>query len=126
MGIVHHANYLHLFERGRVLWMEEHHRSYTDFIERGLHLAVTQVKVDYHASAGFDNRLTVTTWLDWVRGASLAMSYHIYEGSRLTTSGTTEHAAVDEKGRVRRIPREDQTRLRALACHSGTSLLGPK
>lgn len=110
---MHHAKYLHLFELGRVRWMDEYHRPYTDYIERGLHLAVTQARVDYHSSARFDDRLEVTTWLAWVRGASLAMSYTICEGDRLVSSGTTEHAAVADDGRVRRIPREDRNQLMA-------------
>lgn len=115
MGVVHHAKYLHLFELGRVRWMDEYHRPYTDYVERGLHLAVTQARVDYHASARFDDRLEITTWLAWVRGASLAMSYTIYKGDLLIASGTTEHAAVDNEGRVRRIPREDRQQLSAQA-----------
>ena len=111
MGVVHHAKYLHFFEMGRVRWMDEYHRPYTDYVERGLHLAVTQARVEYHSSARFDDRLEVTTWLAWVHGASLAMSYTIYEGDRLIASGTTEHAAVDNEGRVRRIPREDRQQL---------------
>ena len=118
MGVVHHAKYLHLFENGRVRWMDEHHRPYSEYVERGIHLAVTQARVDYHSSARFDDRLSVTTWLAWVRGASLAMSYTIYDDSRLICSGTTEHAAVDGEGRVRRIPREDRQSLLALAPKS--------
>lgn len=116
MGVVHHANYLHLFERGRVLWLDQYHRPYTDYVERDLHLAVTQARVDYHSSARFDDRLSVSTWLDWVRGASLAMSYTIVCEGRLIATGTTEHAAIDGSGRVRRIPREDRDQLRKLTC----------
>ena len=116
MGVVHHANYLHLFERGRVLWLEQHHRPYTEYIERDLHFAVTQAQVEYHGPARFDDRLTVTTWLAWVRGASLAMRYTVACGDRLITTGTTEHAAINGSGRVRRIPREDRAELRKRVC----------
>ena len=91
--------------------MDEYHRPYTDYVERGLHLAVTQARVEYHTSARFDDRLDVTTWLAWVRGASLAMRYALYDAERLVCSGSTEHAAVDNEGRVRRIPREDRQQL---------------
>jgi acyl-CoA thioester hydrolase len=118
MGVVHHANYLHLFENGRVRWLDEHHRPYSEYVDRGIHLAVTQARVEYHSSARFDDRLSVTTWLAWVRGASLAMLYTIYHGPRLIASGSTEHAAVDSEGRVRRIPREDRQSLLALVSES--------
>jgi len=115
MGIVHHANYLHLFERARVRWLEEHDRPYTAYLEQGLHFAVTRAELDYHRSARFDDRLEITTWIEWVRGASLCMGYRVHRGDELLVSGFTEHAALDDDGRVRRIPREQRS---ALADHA--------
>lgn len=115
MGVVHHANYLRFFEEARVLWLEEHDRPYAFYIERSIHFAVTRSEVDHLLSARFDDRLEVATWLEWVRGASLRMAYATSCEGRLIASGATEHAALDETGRVRRIPREDRARLLALA-----------
>ena len=114
MGIVHHANYLHIFERARVLWLEQHHRPYTDYMARGLHFAVTEARIEYSKPARFDDRLHVTTGLEWVRGASLCMHYTVRRNGAELVSGSTEHAAVDEAGRVRRIPRDDRAALRLL------------
>jgi len=111
MGIVHHANYLRFCEVARVAWLEDHDRAYVGWIAAGFHFAVTRVELDYHRPARFDDRLDVTTWLEVVRGASLAMAYAIARGDALLVSGRTEHAAVDADGRVRRIPREDRARL---------------
>jgi acyl-CoA thioesterase FadM len=61
--------------------------------------------------ARFDDRLEVTTWLEWVRGASLAMGYAITCRGTMLVRGRTEHASVDDAGKVRRIPREDRERL---------------
>jgi len=116
MGVVHHANYLRFFEEARVRWLEEHDRPYTWYVERGLHFAVTRSEVDHHASARFDDRLEVAVWLAWVRGASLRMEYAIGRAGRPVASGATEHAALGEGGRVRRIPRADRERLLALAA----------
>ena len=115
MGIVHHANYPRFFEEARVRWLEEHDQTYTAYLRRGLHFAVTRCEVDYHQSARFDDALEVTAALDWVRGASLRMTYVIQCADRPIASGATEHAAVDDSGRVRRIPREDRARLLSLA-----------
>ena len=113
MGIVHHANYLRHFENARVLWLETHDRPYREWIAADRHFAVTRVEVDYRRPARFDDRLAVTTWLEWVRGASLAMGYVIRCAGEVLVTGRTEHASVDGEGRVRRLPRADRERLAA-------------
>jgi len=115
MGIVHHSNYLRFFENARVVWLETHDKSYPEWLEMGLHLAVTQAHLDYRQSARFDDILEVTTWLEWVRGASLAMAYSIVCRSELLVTGRTEHASINDEGQVRRIPKDDRTRLRRAA-----------
>ena len=116
MGIVHHANYLRFFEQGRVRWLDEHDRPYRDYLSDGIHFAVTHTEVDHHRSAAFDDDLETETWLEWVRGASLRMAYRITCAQALVASGATEHASLDDDGRVRRIPREHRERLRALCA----------
>ena len=111
MGIVHHSNYLKYCENARVVWLETHDKSYPDWIELGLHFAVTKVDLDYKQPAKFDDVLDVTVWLEWVRGASLAMAYSICRGGELLCSGRTEHASINDDGRVRRLPKEDRERL---------------
>jgi acyl-CoA thioester hydrolase len=115
MGIVHHSNYLRFCENARVVWLETHDKSYPEWIAMGLHFAVTHAALDYRHSARFDDRLEVTTWLEWVRGASLAMAYSIACVGELVATGRTEHASINDEGRVRRIPREDRERLSRVA-----------
>jgi acyl-CoA thioester hydrolase len=118
MGIVHHSNYLRFCENARVVWLETHDRAYTDYMEMGLHFAVTHAELDYQKSARFDDIIDVITWLEWVKGASLAMAYVIACGETVLATGRTEHASVNLDGRVRRIPREDRSRLRLHAVGS--------
>ncbi len=113
MGIVHHSNYLRYFEQARVIWLEEHDQPYTAYMDRDLHFAVTRVEVDYKKSARFDDRIEVTTWLEYIRGASLRMAYRIIRRDELLVTGATEHATVDTEGRLRRIPRDRRTLLTA-------------
>ena len=115
MGIVHHSNYIRFFEQARVRWLEDHDQPYTAYVEQGLNFATTHVSVDYRASARFGDELSVTTWLEWVRGASLRMAYRIDRDGTLTATGATEHAAVNSEGRVRRIPKESRARLQRAA-----------
>jgi acyl-CoA thioester hydrolase len=111
MSIVHHSNYLRFCEEARVVWLEEHDQPYAAYMAAGVHFAVTRVELDYHRSARFDDRLEVTTWLQKVRGASLRMAYRISCDGVVLVTGATEHAAVDDQGRVRRIPRERRQNL---------------
>jgi acyl-CoA thioester hydrolase len=115
MGIVHHANYLRYFELARVVWMDEHDRPYREYVADGLHFATTHAEVKYLRGASFDDVLEVTTWLEWVRGASLRMVYAIRCRGELQATGATEHAMVDKEGRPRPIPRERRTKLAPLA-----------
>jgi acyl-CoA thioester hydrolase len=114
MGIVHHANYVRYLELARVRLLEEHQRPYTEWLERGLHFAVTRVEVEYQRAARFDDRIRVTAWVRWVRGASLAIGYVLAANGETLASGTTEHAMVDDDGRLRRIPRELRQEMAAL------------
>jgi acyl-CoA thioester hydrolase len=115
MGIVHHANYVRYLELARIRWMDEHHRPYREYVAEGLHFATTHVEVDYHRAVTFDEEVAVTVWLDWVRGASLRMSYRLETDGLLVATAATEHAMVDAEGRVRRIPRERREALAPLA-----------
>jgi acyl-CoA thioester hydrolase len=115
MGVVHHSNYVRYLELARIVWLDEHHRPYRDYVADGFHFATTRVELDYLRSAAYDDVLRVATWLEWVRGASLRMAYCIDCGDERVSTGATEHAVVDLQGRVRRLPRERRAQLAALA-----------
>ena len=67
----------------------------------------------YHAPARYDDMLDVHTTLTSVGGASVRFDYRVLrrDGDRLLVSGFTEHAAVDKRGRPRRLPPEVRRRL---------------
>lgn len=114
MGVVYHANYLRHFETARILWMDEHHRPYREYVGAGRHWATTHAEIDYHQPARFDDAIEVTTWPEWVRGASLRMAYRLVRSDgTLLVSGATDHALVDLEGRVRRLDRADRAALQA-------------
>jgi acyl-CoA thioester hydrolase len=114
MGVVHHSNYVRYLELARIMWLDEHHRPYRLYVAEGLHFATTRVEVDYLRSAAYDDLLRVTTWLEWVRGASLRMAYEIRRDDSVVSRAATEHAVVDLQGRLRRLPRERREELARL------------
>ena len=122
MRIVHHANYVRWFELARIEWMDTHHVPYQRYVEQGLHFATTRVEVDYTKPARFDDRVSIVAWLAALGGASLAMDYRVERADELLVSGRTEHACIDDEGRVRRIPRERREMLKSvLATAAGES-----
>ena len=118
MGIVHHSNYVRYLELARVRLLEEHQRPYSEWLERGLHFAVTRVEVDYHRAARFDDRIEVSAWVRWVRGASLGIGYALLSQGETLVTGSTDHAMVDNDGRLRRIPKELRQEMAALQARS--------
>ena len=119
MGIVHHANYVRYLELARIAWMDQHDRPYREYMADGLHFSTTRVDLRYVRSAAFDDVLDVSTWIEWVGGASLGMAYEIDRDGARVAEGITEHAMVDGSGRPRRIPAERRERLSALARDGG-------
>jgi acyl-CoA thioesterase FadM len=59
----------------------------------------------------FDDWVETRVWLEWVRGASLAMAYELRCEGELVASARTEHAMVSGDGKLVRIPAERRTRL---------------
>ena len=125
MGIVHHSNYLRFFERARGDWLAEHDQPYTAYMDLGLHFATTRVEVDYKRSIEFDEVVEITTWMEWVRAASLCMAYRVECKGELKASGLTEHAAVSMEGRVRRLPKDRRLLLQSLSRRHATSAESP-
>jgi len=115
MAIVHHANYLHLLERARVVYLDEHDLPYRDYVAQGMHFAVTRVDIRYRRSARFDDRVEVDVWIEWARGASIGIAYELRCGDELLATAVTEHAMVDDTGRPTRIPRERRANLQKVA-----------
>lgn len=123
MGVVHHSNYIRHLELARIHWLDEHDQPYRVYAEQGLHYATTHVEVDYHKSTGFDDRIEIAAWLDWVRGASMRIDYELSCDGACVGTASTVHAMVDHEGRVRRIPKERAENLKRLALRTAPTVL---
>jgi acyl-CoA thioester hydrolase len=114
MGIVHHSNHVRYYELGRIAFLEQHDQPYEQYVASGMHFATTRVEVDYHHPARFADVVEITVWAEAVRFASLRMAYVLRVGDHVIATGATEHAAVDESGKVRRLPKDRRKALLAL------------
>jgi acyl-CoA thioester hydrolase len=123
MGLVHHANYVRYLELARIRWMDEHHRPYRAYVAEGLHFATTRAELDYVRGLRFDDEVEIAVWLAWARGASLRMEYALTRVApgepELVARAATEHAMVDDAGRVRRIPEAQRRAMAGIAVARG-------
>jgi len=101
---VHHANYLTYFEAGRTEMLRAIGRSYRELEEAGLFLVVSQVRIDYHAPAEYDDLLLLRTRVEKVGSAHIRHAYELVRGATIIATGSTTVVCVDRTGRVRRLP----------------------
>ena len=121
MGIVHHSNHVRYFELGRIGWLQQHDQPYERYVASGLHFATTRVEVDYHRPARFADVVEITVWAEAVRRASLRMAYVLHVAGEIIATGATDHAAVDDTGKVCRLPKPRRAALLALVGKPGSS-----
>ena len=104
-GIAHHASFVVWLEVARVAYLERYAGGYRAIRERGIEALTTEVHVQYHRAAYFDEVLTVWTRCTDLRGARFAYEYRVERDDELVADGYTRHATVDrETFRPTRIP----------------------
>jgi acyl-CoA thioester hydrolase len=114
MGIAHHAEYFAWFEVGRTDLLRECGMTYRELEADGLRLPVIEATARYLRPAFYDDVLEVRTEVKALGGARVGFAYEVRrEGTDgPLATGATEHAAVDGRGRPRRLP---ETLRRSLA-----------
>ncbi|RMG43497.1 MAG: acyl-CoA thioesterase [Acidobacteria bacterium] len=109
MGFAHHTAFFVWFEVGRTEWLRERGLAYRDIEERlGVRLPLVAAQVRYRRPARYDDLIVVETRFRRLSPVRFRFSYVVRQaesGARLA-EGETDHAAVDRRGRPRRIPRE--------------------
>lgn len=109
MGVVYHANYLVWCEIGRTELLRTLGTSYADIERGGVMLAVADASLRFHASARYDDRILVETWLEEVRSRTVAFRYRISrldeeKGPERLVSARTALVSLDPSGRPRAMP----------------------
>ncbi|QGX99277.1 tol-pal system-associated acyl-CoA thioesterase [Roseovarius faecimaris] len=104
-GIVYYANYLKYIERARSDWVRQlgiDQNAMRD--DDGVVFAVRRVEADYHASARFDDRLSVTTRTQSVSGARLVMEQELHRDGQLLFSAVVTIVCLNAAGQPVRLP----------------------
>lgn len=113
MGVAYHGDYFAWFEVGRTDLLRQFGLTYRDLEGQDVRLPVIETHVHYRKPALYDDVLEIRTRLVEMSGARLTFEYDVHrcgDGETLAQA-MTAHAAVDAKGRPRRLPEDLRRRL---------------
>ena len=117
MGVVHHANYVAYFEKGRLEYMRRRGLPYKEVVERGYNMPVVELNLRYRRPAHFDDLLSVETRLGALSRVTVRFDYTVTrpnldaevdgpETPELLVEGFILLACIDQKGRPRPLPED--------------------
>jgi acyl-CoA thioester hydrolase len=106
MAIAHHGSYLLWLEEARVEYLRRRGAQYNDWVARGIHLPVIDVRVRYRAPAKFDDPLVVETWIGDMSRVAVRFDYRIFRDATVIAEGYTTLACVDDRHRPTRVPQD--------------------
>ncbi len=106
-GLVYHASYLRVMERGRTELLRELGLCQSALLAgtsgEAIFFVVRAMNVDFKRPARMDDMLCVETVTEEVGGASFALAQKIWRGEELLVVAKVAVACV-ENGRARRLP----------------------
>lgn len=104
MGVAYHGNYFAWFEVGRTDLLRSQGVSYRELEAQDLRLPVIEAQARFVRPALYDDVLDIRTQVTALSGARVTFGYEVCRGEDVLATGTTSHAAVDGRGRPRRLP----------------------
>ncbi|AUC54103.1 MAG: tol-pal system-associated acyl-CoA thioesterase [Sagittula sp.] len=104
-GIVYHANYLKYIERARSDWVREQGLDQNAMREKdGIVFVVRRIEADYLATAKFDDRLEVRTFVRSITGVRLVMAQEVLRGEVPVFRAEVTAVCVTSDGHPVRLP----------------------
>lgn len=89
MGIMHHSNYVVLYEQARTEWLRAMGLTYAEIERRGVMSPIIEVHSRYHYPALYDEVLTVKVSIDEMPTARLIVASEVYnEAGKLINTGS--------------------------------------
>lgn len=80
MGIMHHSNYIVMYEMARTEWLCDMGLTYAEIERRGVMSPIIEVSSRYLAPALYDDVLTVSVFLDEMPAARLVIRSEVRNG----------------------------------------------
>ena len=111
-GVVYHASYLRFLERGRTEMLRDLgvHQAALPGDEGALAFAVRRMTIDWLKPARMDDLVTVETWVETLRGASLLLGQRIILGDTVLLTAEVLVALV-QNGKPARLTQELRDKL---------------
>ena len=89
MGIMHHSNYIVLYEKARTEWLRDMGLTYAEIERRGIMSPIVEVRSKYLWPALYDEVLSIKVFLDEMPSARLVIRSEVYnESGRLINQGS--------------------------------------
>src|SRR5213596_3944323 len=106
MGVVYHANYLIWFDRARTELMRETGVTYQELEQRGVYLAVSEVRIRYRAPARYDDLVQVRCWVRELASRRVTFGYVVERAatSELLATGETSLVSLTHQHSLTRLP----------------------
>lgn len=97
MGIVHHSNYIRMFEESRVSLLQQAGMPFERIEEAGVMVPVLSAECSYKTPLRFDEEFAVIPKIESFNGLRLEVTYNIIRTSdnALCAQGRTTHCFVD-------------------------------
>lgn len=101
MGIIHHANYLHWFEEGRIDMLEQMGMGYDVMESRGIISPVLSVHCEYKSMARFGETVQILVHLKEYNGIRMTLEYTILDKAtgQLRCVGESRHCFLTRDGK---------------------------
>ncbi len=89
MGIMHHSNYVVLYEQARTEWLRDMGLTYAEIERRGIMSPIIEVHSRYHYPAFYDEVLTIKVSMEEMPAARLVIASEVYnEAGKLINTGS--------------------------------------
>lgn len=112
MGVVHHSNYIRMFETGRVEFLRALGIDLNEMIRDGILFPIVDIGAKFHAPAKFDDELEISTTAEALTRAKMKFNYAIrLRGEeKILVEGTSTNVFTRE-GKICRLPEKYSSRL---------------
>ena len=109
MSIVHHSNYIRLFEEARCDFMEQIGCDVRALEDKGISIAVVDAYAKYIVPLKFDDKVYIVTKLTNMSASKIEFEYEIRftDSDILATSGKTTHCCVNRSNKPMPIKKAD-------------------
>ncbi|HRR76777.1 MAG TPA: acyl-CoA thioesterase [Ruminococcus sp.] len=99
MGIMHHANYIRIFEETRVAFMQQAGTPFENIEALGILMPVLSVDSRYKAPLRFDETFAVYPKVIKFNGTTIEMDYKVVsrDTGMLCAEGSSSHCFTDEQ-----------------------------